>query len=300
MKTFETVTTQKLTSMVCDGCGLEASKDADYEFQEFITINHRCGYGSIHGDGNKIEADLCQKCFADMCGDTLRVTDESNCSISNATEDNESSESDKLEYSNIFNAICRSKSEAQQLKNNSDLRLAARDILSKNIIDDKKELTIALKRVEQLWDAQYQSAEGNELHQLADLICTYEKKDWNSFFEQAPLADDDFMPDRLNLKPKNAFEEERSAKGMLSSIPINTEISDEASRDSALAENNLDENIHHLLESIIRVKAKYPELRLGQLLVNAINLKQPCPEIFHIEDNELADRINQFSSTIKY
>jgi len=48
MKTLETVTTQEVISMVCDCCGLEASTDGDYEFQEFTTINHRCGYGSIH------------------------------------------------------------------------------------------------------------------------------------------------------------------------------------------------------------------------------------------------------------
>jgi hypothetical protein len=27
-----------------------------------------------------------------------------------------------------------------------------------------------------LWDTQYHSADGNELHQLADLICAYEGK----------------------------------------------------------------------------------------------------------------------------
>lgn len=179
--------------MVCDGCGLEAKEDSDYEFQEFITINHHCGYGSINGDGNQIETDLCQQCFADMCGDSLRIADESY--ISNATEDDdENSESSRLEYSNIFEVISRLKSEALQHKNDSDIRLAARDILSKKTIENKNELAMALKRVEQLWDAQYQSAEGNELHQLADLICTHEKKDWNSFFEQDPLTDDDFMP----------------------------------------------------------------------------------------------------------
>ena len=295
MKTFKTVTTQKLTALVCDGCGLQVNDD-DYEFYEFISVNHHCGYGSIHGDGKQIGIDLCQQCFSDMCGDGLSVTDKNN----SVNENIENNELNPLEYKNIFDVICKSKAEAFQLKDNADLRLAARELLSKNTITNKHELTVALKRVEQLWGAQYQSAKGNELHQLADLITTYEKKDWDSLFEQAPLADDNFMPDRLNLSPKNAFEEERPAKGMLSSIPINTEISDEASIDSALAENNLDENIHHLLESIIRVKAKYPELRLGQLLVNAIDLKQPCPEIFHIKDNELADRIKQFSSTIKY
>lgn len=76
MKIFKTVITQKVTTLVCDGCGLEATADGDYEFQEFISISHHCGYGSIHDDGKKIETDLCQQCFADMCGDTLRVTEE--------------------------------------------------------------------------------------------------------------------------------------------------------------------------------------------------------------------------------
>jgi hypothetical protein len=156
MKTFKTVTTQKITALVCDGCGLKTNCD-DYEFHEFISVNQRCGYGSIHGDGKQIEADLCQQCFADMCGDMLRVTEET-----------DSSNDDNI-----------------------DLNLAVRNILSKNKIADKNELTLALKRVEQLWDAQHLSAEGNELHQLADIICDHEKKDWNSFFEQAPLADDD-------------------------------------------------------------------------------------------------------------
>lgn len=113
-----------------------------------------------------------------MCGDTLRVTDESN----KLTEEEEISETNPVEYSNIFDVICQSKAKARQLKDNCDLRLAARDILSKNRVTDNNELAVALKRVEQIWDAQCQSAEGNKLHQLTDLICAYEKKDWNSFF----------------------------------------------------------------------------------------------------------------------
>ena len=41
------------------------------------------------------------------------------------------------------------------------------------------------------------------------------------------------------------------------------------------------------------------ELRLGQLLINAMNLQQPCPELFHIDDIALAEKINQFSRTMK-
>jgi hypothetical protein len=283
MRTFKTVATQELTAVVCDSCGLQASAEGDYEFHEFLSIEHHCGYSSIHGDGKQIGIDLCQQCFADMCGDTLRVTDESNTTA----ENNESSETNPLEYSNIFDVICLSKTMAHQLKESGGLRFAARNILLKNKIADNNELTVALKRVEQLWDAQYQSAEGNELHQLADLICTYEKKDWNSFFKEAPLADDDFMPGRLNFKSKFTFDEDKTEGGTLSSVFINTNIDDESSRDSALAESNLDETKKQLLESITRAMTKHPELRLGQLLVNALSTPQLCPEVFHVESPEL-------------
>ncbi len=85
MKTFKTVTTQKITALVCDGCGSQANI-GDYEFHEFISINQRCGYGSIHGDGNNIEADLCQQCFADMCGDMLKVTEETDSSTDDSSD----------------------------------------------------------------------------------------------------------------------------------------------------------------------------------------------------------------------
>jgi hypothetical protein len=283
MKTFKTVTTQELTAVVCDGCGLQASAGSDYDFHEFISIAHHCGYSSIHGDGKQISIDLCQQCFADMCGETLRVTDESNT----PAENNKNSETNPLEYSNIFDVIFQSKTKAHQLKKSGDLRLVARDILSKHKIADNHELTVALKRVEQLWDAQYESAEGNELHQLADLICAYEKNDWNSFFKEAPLADDDFMPGRLTFKSKFTFDEDKTAEGILSSIFINTNIDDESSRDSALAESNLDETKKQLLESIARAMTKHPELRLGQLLANALSTPQLCPEVFHVDSPEL-------------
>jgi len=130
------------------------------------------------------------------------------------------------------------------------------------------------------------------------------KKIGTVFFEEAPLADDDFMPVRLNFKSKFTCDEEQTARGMLSSIPINTNIDDVSSRDSALADSRLDDakqqqqqqqQQQQLLESIANVMAKYPELRLGQLLVNAINIQQPCPELFHIEDDVLAEKISQFS-----
>lgn len=287
MKKYKTVIKQEITELVCDGCGLEAYAHEGYEFSEFISIVHKCGYGAIHGDGKKLLIDLCQHCFADMCGDTLTTVD---------PIENQASEPCKntLEYQNIFQALTKSKHEANELKQESDIRIIVRDILSANQISSPKELQATLKRVEQLWDAQYHSAEGNELHKLADLICAYEKKDWDSYFEGAPLADDDFMPDRLNFKSKFTIDEEKTANGMLSSIPINTEVDDESSRDSVLADNHLDETKQHLLECITNVLLKYPELRLGQLLTNAMRLQQPYPELFHIEDDVLAEKLVSF------
>lgn len=286
MKKYKTVIQQELTELICDGCGLEAHVHEGYEFSEFTSIEHKCGYGSIHGDGKHLLVDLCQQCFADMCGDTLKIIDSLNEKISRSNVG-------KLEYQNIFQAITRSKHEANELKQGSDNRITAREILSTSQISNPKEHQATLKRVEQLWDAQYLTSEGNELHQLADLICAYEKKDWNSYFEEAPLADDDFMPDRLNFKSKFTCNEGKTARGMLSGIPVNTSIEDEGSRDSSLANSYLDDAKKNLLENIINVQSKYPELRLGQLLINALTIQKPCPELFHIEDNVLAEKLSQ-------
>ena len=288
MKSFKAVKRQEVIKLTCDGCSLEAIVNEGYEFSEFITFEHKCGYGAIHGDGKHLSIDLCQYCFADMCSDTLTIVDPLDDKVY-------SSNVDKLEYQNIFQAITRSKHEANELKKGSDIRITARDILSANQISSPNELQVALKRVEQLWHTQYLSAEGNELHQLADLICAYEKKDWDSYFEEVPLADDDFMPGRLNFKSKFTFDEEQTSSGMLSSIPINPNIDDEGSRDSALANSDLDDAKQNLLENITNVQAKYPELRLGQLLINALNIQKPCPELFHIEDNVLAEKLSQLS-----
>jgi len=73
MKKFIAVKKQEVRILICDGCGLEAGVEEGYEFEEFITIEHRCGYGAIHGDGKQLSIDLCQHCFAGMCGDMLTV-----------------------------------------------------------------------------------------------------------------------------------------------------------------------------------------------------------------------------------
>lgn len=62
-----------------------------------------------------------------MCGDVLTVID---------PVDNQSTDSleESLEYNNIFQAITQSKQKANELKQNSDIRISARSILSVNTI----------------------------------------------------------------------------------------------------------------------------------------------------------------------
>lgn len=129
MKNFEDKIVKVISKLICDRCGEEAIPE-DYTFHEFISINHRCGYDSIHGDGNQISIDLCQKCFADLCSDRLIITEHNN----------------EEQY--------------------SDLQIAARDTLLANKITNKDELDVALKRLDQLWDARHLSSAGSELYQL--------------------------------------------------------------------------------------------------------------------------------------
>jgi len=52
----------KVTRIQCDKCDKIIHEDEYTEFQEIISIEHSCGFGSIFGDGNKIELDFCQQC----------------------------------------------------------------------------------------------------------------------------------------------------------------------------------------------------------------------------------------------
>jgi hypothetical protein len=101
MQNFEDKVVKVISHLTCDGCGLQATP-SDFEFHEFISINHRCGYSSIHGDGNQLNIDLCQQCFSDMCSDSLAITAPD---IDKEKHDGE----EALKYHNIFDAITKSK-----------------------------------------------------------------------------------------------------------------------------------------------------------------------------------------------
>ncbi len=51
--------------------------------------------------------------------------------------------------------------------------------------------------------------------------------------------------------------------------------------------------IEQILDLLREVWARSPDLRLGQLIVNAVRPAEPCPEVFSIEDTVLARRLRR-------
>lgn len=49
--------------------------------------------------------------------------------------------------------------------------------------------------------------------------------------------------------------------------------------------------IDPMLQAIAEAWKQCPDLRLGQLIVNAVNPGCPAPEVFYMEDDELVRRI---------
>lgn len=62
--------------VACDRCGKRMSDDEPYEgYNNRTQIRFRAGYGSLFGDGNKIEGDLCDKCLYEVLGRYLRIVE---------------------------------------------------------------------------------------------------------------------------------------------------------------------------------------------------------------------------------
>jgi len=61
--------------ITCDKCKIDASSDKEiFEYQEFLRVRFRGGYGSVFGDGDICEIDLCQRCLKEVLGAYIRVT----------------------------------------------------------------------------------------------------------------------------------------------------------------------------------------------------------------------------------
>lgn len=88
VKYYKEVTTvqKELTSIQCDKC-LKVYVDAEqedncitsmndmFELGEFHSISITGGYGSVFGDGNIVQADICQHCLQNLIGQFCRITE---------------------------------------------------------------------------------------------------------------------------------------------------------------------------------------------------------------------------------
>lgn len=61
----------QVVSITCDVC----KKDYEdmFDTQEFLSYTNHCGYGSIFGDTNTIQIDICQHCQKDLLGKYMRI-----------------------------------------------------------------------------------------------------------------------------------------------------------------------------------------------------------------------------------
>ncbi len=53
---------------ICDRCGKSIAADDYIEWEEKQMIRFTGGYGSIFGDGTRVECDLCQSCVETLIG----------------------------------------------------------------------------------------------------------------------------------------------------------------------------------------------------------------------------------------
>jgi hypothetical protein len=74
MKIKDTKPQAYIKAIRCDRCSREAD-EGDNEFNEFTSIDTHAGYGSILGDGNRVQVDLCQHCLKETLGPWLHITD---------------------------------------------------------------------------------------------------------------------------------------------------------------------------------------------------------------------------------
>lgn len=54
--------------------------------------------------------------------------------------------------------------------------------------------------------------------------------------------------------------------------------------------------IDQIIEILWETWTQYPDQRLGQLIINAVNPREPCPEVFSVEDSVLARRLQRLAA----
>lgn len=73
MKKMRIESTEVVHGFCCDRCGSEAGRQ-EAAFQEFASIDQVAGYGSVFGDGNRIQLELCPTCLKELVGAWIRVS----------------------------------------------------------------------------------------------------------------------------------------------------------------------------------------------------------------------------------
>ena len=68
---------EEVIAYICDVCGKSYDPNNDiFEVQEFHHIRFTGGYGSLFGDGERIECDICQHCLWKMIAPVYRTREE--------------------------------------------------------------------------------------------------------------------------------------------------------------------------------------------------------------------------------
>lgn len=57
--------------------------------------------------------------------------------------------------------------------------------------------------------------------------------------------------------------------------------------------------IDPILAIIRKIWLEYPNMRLGQLIVNAVGPSGPCPEVFSIEDTALVRKLESLAERLR-
>jgi hypothetical protein len=73
----ELVEKEYIKYLICNRCGKSVDPEVDWiDWQESYSIRFTGGFGSLFGDGARIECDLCQHCLKELIGPYYKVIDE--------------------------------------------------------------------------------------------------------------------------------------------------------------------------------------------------------------------------------
>jgi hypothetical protein len=132
MKEYKKVITQKVLTITCDKCA-SVFEVGTPEFNECVSIQKYCGYGSIFGDGSTVSADFCQTCFQELVGNFITVTESNDdndpmlMALIQASSDIKDIEPDMI-LDHLFNSAMRDELEVKEWKENDEEIIMLRSI----------------------------------------------------------------------------------------------------------------------------------------------------------------------------